>query len=354
MSKVNFIIEELNSSGGIKIISEVMNTYADNDYFIDLYIVNNSKQFYILNENIRIIFLADSRVKFGVLSIYRTIQIIRSMNDPIFVTNFRISLLCSLFKRRSNKNLIYFLIQGMDRISLIRNASSNYFLRVINSVLYLASTLISAKRIYVSKYLRNSYNRSGIVIPNYCSEVFHDRNVINDFAKDIVIGIVSTSSPNKGFMLFRDIIDCIHQNDEFGGYNFIFKCATQDSILPRDYSNIVTFESPNNDVQMKDFYDSCNLILSLSISEGFNLPIIEAMAAGRVVLSTNDGASADIIENEVNGILIENRNAEVFANRILSLIHDKLSFYRISNNAIECSKRYSLNAFRNSYLNLLS
>ncbi len=352
--KINFLIEELNTSGGLKIITEVINTLSDNNFVITLYIMNYSQQFYIINKNVKIIYLSNTKDKFKPLSIYKTICVIRKLSDPIFITNFRLSLLCAIFKNKLKENKIFFLIQGLDKISLIRNSSSNYLSKYVNYIIYYFSTIITADRIFVSNYLKEIYNKSGTVIPNYCSEIFYESPSINEFSKNIVIGIVSTSSPNKRFKLFLDIVNHIRKNDEYKKFNYIFKCATQDKNLLKDFTNNIIFENPKSEREMKDFYNSCNFILSLSISEGFNLPIIEAMATGRIVISTNDGASTDIIGNEYNGIILNTESAHSFANQIFILSDNKRLFKKISQNAIITSKKYSIHKFRNSYLNLLT
>ncbi len=354
IKKINFLIEELNTSGGIKILTEVINTLSDNNFIITLYIMNYSQQFYLINKNIKIIYLSDTREKFGLLNIYKTICLIRRLSDPIFITNFRVALLCAIFKKTSKVKKIYFLIQGLDKISLIGNSNSNLLLKSLNHVIYYLSTLITADRIFVSNYLKSMYNKSGIVIPNYCSDIFYDNTSVNDFSRNVVIGIVSTSSPNKRFNLFLDIVSYFRENDEYGKFNYVFKCATQDENLIRGFTNNIIFENPKNDKEMKAFYNSCNFILSLSISEGFNLPIIEAMATGRIVISTNDGASPDIIENEFNGIILSKEKPHDFAKQISFLLSNKILFNKISQNAINTSKKYSIHTFRNSYLNLLS
>jgi glycosyltransferase involved in cell wall biosynthesis len=107
---------------------------------------------------------------------------------------------------------------------------------------------------------------------------------------------------------------------------------------------------------MKDFYNYFVILFFLiSISEGFNLPIIEAMATGRIAsTSTNDGASSEIIENEFNGIILNTENPNAFIKQISFLVNNKSLFNKISQNAIITSKKYSIHTFRNSYLNLLS
>lgn len=51
-------------------------------------------------------------------------------------------------------------------------------------------------------------------------------------------------------------------------------------------------------------YTLADIVLNFSNSESFSLTCLEAMAAGRAVISTDSGGPAEIIENNVSGILV--------------------------------------------------
>jgi glycosyltransferase involved in cell wall biosynthesis len=66
-----------------------------------------------------------------------------------------------------------------------------------------------------------------------------------------------------------------------------------------------------------DIYRSCALWLWPSESEGFGLPILEAMSCGTPVIATKAGAAPDLV-TELTGILIE-RTAPAMASAIVKL-----------------------------------
>lgn len=350
---ISFILEEINTSGGIKIMTEIMNTLSINNFNVTLYVINSSQEFYPLNKKINLKYLSLKKNKFALHNIYKTICLVRSLEGIIFVTNFRVSVLCSIFRNKSN-SIIFFLVQGMDKISLIQNTENNYFLKKINNLIYYLSTKVDANRIFVSNYLKSVYKKNGFVIPNYCSEIFYSNATINILKDPIKIGLVSTSSPNKGFNLFIEIKKIITSDANFKNFNFLFECATQDMKLINSFSNDISFVKPLNEFEMSKFYNSCNIILSLSYSEGFNLPVVEAMASGRVVIATNDGATSELIKNGFNGILLNSRDPFTFVNEIFSIIQNKSQYLKISKNAIISSRKFSLENFRASYLGLFN
>lgn len=60
---------------------------------------------------------------------------------------------------------------------------------------------------------------------------------------------------------------------------------------------------------MQKLFDICDICLLLSLMEGISISILEAMASGCFVITTNVGGNPEIIKNNINGCLIKPRNA---------------------------------------------
>lgn len=59
-----------------------------------------------------------------------------------------------------------------------------------------------------------------------------------------------------------------------------------------------------------------------SISEGFSLATVEAMAAGKPVIATRSGGPEEIIDNDSTGILVPPADADALAGKICELLDD--------------------------------
>jgi glycosyltransferase involved in cell wall biosynthesis len=57
--------------------------------------------------------------------------------------------------------------------------------------------------------------------------------------------------------------------------------------------------------------------------EGLGLALLEALASGKPVVATNVGGISSIVENNINGFLVEPSNPEALAESVLRLLNDK-------------------------------
>jgi len=77
--------------------------------------------------------------------------------------------------------------------------------------------------------------------------------------------------------------------------------------------------------EIASLYGRCDAWLSTSLKEGFNLPPLEAMATGCPAVCSKTGRPVEIIENGVNGYLVDQGDVAGFADalsKILSLSDD--------------------------------
>ncbi|MBS3150019.1 glycosyltransferase family 4 protein [Candidatus Woesearchaeota archaeon] len=68
-----------------------------------------------------------------------------------------------------------------------------------------------------------------------------------------------------------------------------------------------------------DYYLCADLFVLTSSNESFGIPILEAMAAGLPVISTNVGAAKELIENGKNGFVINDNEVILTIERIMKM-----------------------------------
>jgi glycosyltransferase involved in cell wall biosynthesis len=106
------------------------------------------------------------------------------------------------------------------------------------------------------------------------------------------------------------------------------------------------------------FYNSADIFILPSYTEGFPLCILEAMASGLPIVSTNVGAIPEVVEEGKNGFLFEPGDIDTIISKIEFLINNKNLRDEIRHNNIEKVKNEfsvdrQVNKFKNLYINLL-
>ena len=86
--------------------------------------------------------------------------------------------------------------------------------------------------------------------------------------------------------------------------------------------------------QIKYYKDSCIFAMT-SISEGLPMVLLESMSYGIpcIAYQTECGVS-DIIDNNINGIIIQNRDDEQYINMLNKVLSDKTLNIKLSNNSV--------------------
>ena len=88
--------------------------------------------------------------------------------------------------------------------------------------------------------------------------------------------------------------------------------------------------------------------------EGLPISIIEAMATGNVIITTNHGAIPDLITEGENGFLIKKKSADAIVEKLLFLVENPSKAKEISNNNILKAKRsFTSEKFSEKLLNIL-
>lgn len=88
--------------------------------------------------------------------------------------------------------------------------------------------------------------------------------------------------------------------------------------------------------RQKDVYsyiDRSRVLLMTSKTEALPMAAIESMSIGVPVVLPNVGDISDLIQDGVNGFLVNSRDPKDFANAVLKLLRDKELYTKISKNS---------------------
>jgi len=102
-------------------------------------------------------------------------------------------------------------------------------------------------------------------------------------------------------------------------------------------------------VQNKDldaYYEKASIIVIPSVwPENFPTVCNEAMSRGRPVIGTNVGGIAEIIDDGVNGYVVEPQSPEKIAEKVINLFSDEELLKKLGRNAREKAKEFSIEKY---------
>ena len=81
---------------------------------------------------------------------------------------------------------------------------------------------------------------------------------------------------------------------------------------------------------MDDFYRELDIYINTSVHEGIPMTILEAMARGLPIIAPKVGGIPEVVQDEVEGFLIQGRDPLAFAEKCLLLYKDKALRNRVS------------------------
>lgn len=96
-----------------------------------------------------------------------------------------------------------------------------------------------------------------------------------------------------------------------------------------------------------------NIFLNTTNVDNMPMSVIEAMALGLPVISTNVGGMPYLIEHEVDGLLVEPNNPEAMASAIERLMQEPQLRSKIIRNARKKVEQFDWNVIRHQWLEIL-
>src|SRR3989338_5563172 len=102
-----------------------------------------------------------------------------------------------------------------------------------------------------------------------------------------------------------------------------------------------------------EYLASADAFISNTAYEGFSHQILEAMAIGAPVITTNVCGNPELVENNVSGILVEFNDKEAIKNSILKLLKDEKLTQKLTSAAFQKSKQFSKERMINETIKIL-
>ena len=95
-----------------------------------------------------------------------------------------------------------------------------------------------------------------------------------------------------------------------------------------------------------------DILIQPSLKEGISSTLLEAMACKTAIIASSVGGNSELVENEVNGILVEPQDDDSFVEQITSLLNNEQLRKSFVENALKTVKKYDWNQVGNLYLSI--
>ena len=250
-------------------------------------------------------------------------------NYDLIISHFYpMNWLAHLAKKHYKIKYVYF-NHGINTTGLLNNFSQNLYMKLFSFFTNMTLTNVD-ESFSVSKYLKNDLKKvsnldSKVVYNKIDKKKFNKKVTGNNIIKKYnlkgnkILLYIGRIAPHKGIHLLLKSFDIIKKQIPNSKLLIIGKPTFKNYFksLKRSANKDVIFTGFVEDKDLPNYYAACNIYVTASLWEGFNIPAAEAQACGKKVIAFNIGSHPEIIKN---GILVKKGNIKEFADAAIKLL----------------------------------
>ena len=377
MKKITFLLLHLNYGGlekqTVTLVNELAKTKEYKIQIISVYDMLKGKSFYSLDKNVDVKFLADfgpnHKAFYYALKHFRLIKLLKESFVMIKCGIYKSFVLKKYIKKLDTDIIISSriefskLIKRRDTLNISQEHSYINSKKYINKVKKYFKNIDKivvmtkkAKEDY-EKWLKYSNSKAKVYdIPNMLEE-----SKVDNFAKFNNKTLISVGrlEKEKDFLTLLDVFKIINNK-----YNDVKLKIVGEGLQRREIEEKIEKLNLNNKViltgrissqEVQEQMSASSVFVLTSLCESFSLVLCEAMEIGLPCVSFNiDVGPKEIIQNGINGYLIDNRDVNDMASCIENLLIDENKWNKISKNSIESVKKYYSESVVNEWQKLFN
>lgn len=263
-------------------------------------------------------------------------------------TMYWLSASCQLQRRRP---ILVNLVQGDDARSQIQERQMSGLAKRVLFPLAQRSLQLPSKTVLVSTWLQQNVGRQGDVIPNGVDRsVFFPAQPTSIAKTGFVVGAVARATAQKGWATLLDTCARLVQHSAMN-VRFVFAAPSDLPMhdIPAAVAQRLTVLQPRDDASMRGFYQSLDAFVFCSMSEGFGLPPLEAMACGVPVVSTDCGGVREFMDGQ-NGVLVPVGQPALLAEALHEMWRQPAGRLRMRDLGLMTAARFSIDVQMQRYV----
>lgn len=341
--KILFFIHDMsNGAGTERVLSTLSNQLVKNSHTIDiLSCQNGTVSHFDLSPSINLYSLEGEKTNNTILRRFNSILKFRKIckkNKYDFIVCVDVTLALYLpFANVNSSKIIawehfnYFAVSGSKLQKIARSLSSRF-----------CDALVVITKDDYKNYINNEKHIKKI--KQIYNPIVINKGLNSPLREQIVLA-VGRLEPQKDFHALLDVWKGItNEMSDWrlkivgdGSERGLLESRIRDEKIKNVY-----LQGYSNDI--KDEYQKASILVCSSLFEGFGMVLIEAQENGLPIISFDCPVGPrEIIENEVNGLLVESGDKQGLASAIVELAKSPIKRDKFSANALETVKRFDIN-----------
>lgn len=298
--------------------------------------------------NIKNSFLAKLQIPFFLISQYLVASsIVKEYKPAIIHAHWIIpqGLIATTLKKLYKIPLVV-TIHGSDLFPLKNIIFKNIQKIVLNACDVCTVNSIATKNEVIKRF-PNFKDKVDIIPMGVDTKLFIHKNIKSKYGKyshKNIILFVGRLSEQKGIEYLIKSISII--KNKFSNAMLLiigegsYRSEMEILVKSLEISKYVEFLGAMPHSKLVDYYNIADVLVLPSVTskigtEGQGLVLLEAMACGTCVIGTPTGGIKSIIKNNENGLLVEERNENDLADKLIKIIADKKLRYKLGKNGIK-------------------
>lgn len=152
-----------------------------------------------------------------------------------------------------------------------------------------------------------------------------DKVALKNVKTKLTLLYLSNLFPEKGLNYLIEAINILNEKNYNFNLNIIGSMRDKQSIndiIQNNKSGNISYIGEVYNSEKYNYYLNADIFIHPTTNDSFPLVILDAMQFGLPVISTNEGAIPEIINNGINGIIVEKGNIQQLADSIELLINN--------------------------------
>ncbi|WP_404459571.1 glycosyltransferase family 4 protein [Oceanobacillus kapialis] len=283
--------------------------------------------------------------------------------DLVFSYTIKPVIYGSLAARKAGVKRIYSMVTGLGRVYASRSKKAKV-LRMITGLLYKKAFKKSNKVIFqnsddLKQFVKLGYVNEKKAVRIDGSGVNMSKFSASKLPNQPIFLMVARIIKEKGVFEFAEAARKVKKDFPearfilLGGFDRSIGAIKPEEIEPYIQDGSIEFPGETKDV-IPFFKESSVFVLPTYYREGLPRTILEAMAMGRPVITTDWPGCRDAVIDGFNGYLIKPKDSKILAEKMKKLLVNFELTEEMSNNSFSlCKEKYDVNIVNSKMLNIM-